>query len=105
VENRLPPLDFAELRSLSFEAPRLTDFPALGLARQAGETGGTLPAVFNAANEVAVTAFLEERIAFPRIWGLVAEVMASHRAVANPGLDAILAADAEARQAAAALIR
>jgi 1-deoxy-D-xylulose-5-phosphate reductoisomerase len=104
VANRLPPLDFAELRSLSFEAPRTADFPALDLARAAGETGGTLPAVFNAANEVAVAAFLEERIAFPRIWELVAQVMGGHRSVANAGLDAILAADADARREAAALI-
>jgi 1-deoxy-D-xylulose-5-phosphate reductoisomerase len=104
VSNRLPPLDFAELRHLTFEPPRTVDFPALALARQAGEAGGTLPAVFNAANEVAVDAFLEERIAFPRIWGLVAQVMAGHACVANPSLDAILAADADARRKAAALI-
>ena len=104
VANRLPPLDFAELRHLTFEPPRTADFPALDLARQAGETGGTLPAVFNAANEVAVAAFLEERIAFPRIWGVVAQVMAGHAGVANPGLDAILRADADARREAAVLI-
>jgi 1-deoxy-D-xylulose-5-phosphate reductoisomerase len=104
VANRLPPLDFASLRSLSFEAPRTADFPALELARTAGEAGGTLPAVLNAANEVAVAAFLEERIPFPRIWDVVAEVMAGHHCVANPGLDAILSADAEARRAAATLI-
>jgi 1-deoxy-D-xylulose-5-phosphate reductoisomerase len=104
VANRLPPLDFASLRSLSFEAPRTADFPALELARTAGEMGGTLPAVLNAANEVAVAAFLEERIPFPRIWGVVAEVMAAHRCIANPGLDAILSADADARRAAATLI-
>jgi 1-deoxy-D-xylulose-5-phosphate reductoisomerase len=105
VSNCLPPLDFAVLRTLSFEPPRTADFPALDLARAAGEAGGTLPAVFNAANEIAVAAFLDGRIAFPRIWGVVAEVMAGHRrAVANPGLDAILAADADARREAAALI-
>ena len=53
---------------LEFAAPRRDDFPALDLARRAGETGGTLPAVMNAANEVAVSAFLDRRIAFPRIW-------------------------------------
>jgi 1-deoxy-D-xylulose-5-phosphate reductoisomerase len=104
VANRLPPLDFAALRCLNFEAPRTNDFPALDLARRAGETGGTLPAVFNAANEIAVAAFLDGRIAFPRIWGVVAEVMAGHRNIAKPGLDAILTADAEARRGAAALI-
>ena len=58
VPNTLRPLDFAALARLDFEAPRRADFPALDLARWAGETGGTLPAVFNAANEVAVAAFL-----------------------------------------------
>src|SRR6266550_2523099 len=57
VANSLPPLDFGKLRQLDFAAPRLDDFPALGLARRAGETGGTLPAVLNAANEIAVSAF------------------------------------------------
>ena len=104
VANCLPPLDLAELRCLNFEPPRTADFPALDLARSAGEAGGTLPAVFNAANEVAVAAFLDERIAFPRIWAIVAQVMARHRVVANAGLDAILAADADARREAAALI-
>ena len=104
VPNRLPPLDLAALGALNFERPRTRDFPALDLARAAGEAGGTLPAVFNAANEVAVAAFLEERITFPRIWGLVTEVMAGHAHIANPALDAILAADADARRRAAALI-
>ena len=104
VANRLPPLDFAALRTLEFEPPRLADFPAINLARAAGEAGGTLPAVLNAANEIAVAAFLAGRIPFPRIWGVVDEVMAAHRHVASPDLDAILAADADARNRAAALI-
>lgn len=97
VANTLPPLDFGKLRKLEFAAPRLQDFPALNLARHAGETGGTLPAVLNAANEVAVSAFLDRRISFPRIWQLVEEVMNRHTSVANPTLDAILAADRWAR--------
>ncbi len=104
VANRLPPLDFGTLRSLEFEPPRLADFPALGLARAAGEAGGTLPAVLNAANEIAVAAFLAGQISFPRIWGVVDEVMAAHRHVATPDLDAILAADADARSRAAAAV-
>jgi 1-deoxy-D-xylulose-5-phosphate reductoisomerase len=105
VENALPPLDFAALRALEFEPPRAADFPALDLARAAGEAGGTLPAVLNAANEVAVAAFLEERLRFPRIWQIVGEVMAQHRVVANPSLDAIIEADAEARRKASELLR
>jgi 1-deoxy-D-xylulose-5-phosphate reductoisomerase len=101
VENSLPPLDFARLGSLRFEAPREDAFPALGLAREAGEAGGTLPAVLNAANEIAVEAFLGGRIPFPRIWGVVGEVMAGHRPVAAPSLGDILAADRWAREAAA----
>lgn len=102
VAGGLAPLDFARLGALEFEAPRRADFPALDLARAAGETGGTLPAVLNAANEVAVAAFLEGRIGFPRIWGVVEEVMGRCQPVANPALDAILAADAEARREASA---
>ena len=102
VANRLPPLDFSKLRALEFEAPRTDDFPALGLARAAGEAGGTLPAVLNAANAVAVAAFLDGRIGFPRIWQVVAETMAAPRPVAAPDLGAILEADAEARRHAAA---
>ena len=104
VANRLPPLDFAALGALEFEPPRRADFPALDLARAAGEAGGTLPAVLNAANEVAVAAFLAGRIAFPRIWGIVAEVMQRHRHIAGPDLNAILGADADARTQAAALL-
>jgi 1-deoxy-D-xylulose-5-phosphate reductoisomerase len=105
VPNSLPPLDFGKLRQLDFETPRYEDFPALNLARRAGETGGTLPAVLNAANEVAVAAFLEKRLSFPGIWRLVAQVMDRHRSIADASLDAILAADQWARAEAAALIR
>ena len=104
VANTLPPLDFATLRALEFEPPRRVDFPALDLAREAGEKGGTLPAVLNAANEVAVAAFLENRLSFPGIWELVGKVMGAHRHIAEPDLGAILHADAEARHEATALI-
>ena len=104
VANTLPPLDFSTLGKLEFEIPRYQDFPALNLARRAGETGGTLPAVMNAANEVAVAAFLRRDIRFPQIWGTVAQVMDRHRTVAHPDLDAILAADQWARAEATAAI-
>ena len=100
VPNSLRPLDFAQLARLDFEAPRRQDFPALDLAREAGERGGTFPAVLNAANEVAVAAFLARRIPFPRIWETVAHAMHRHAAVAEPSLDDILEADREARAAA-----
>src|SRR5438309_2797684 len=104
VPNTLPPLDFSTLGKLEFENPRYEDFPALNLARRAGETGGTLPAVMNAANEVAVAAFLNRNIRFPQIWETVAQVMDRHRTVAHPDLDAILAADQWARAEATAAI-
>ncbi len=98
VPNTLPPLDFAELARLEFEAPRRDAFPALDLARRAGEVGGTLPAVMNAANEVAVARFLAGETPFPAIWEHVAAVMDRHRTVAAPSLDDLLEADAWARQ-------
>ena len=96
----LPPLDLAKLGSLTFEAPDEKRFPALRLAREAGEAGGTLPGVFNAANEVAVEAFLAEQISFPRIWGMVEEVMQKHTTLSSPDLDAIIEADRWARSEA-----
>jgi 1-deoxy-D-xylulose-5-phosphate reductoisomerase len=104
VPNRLPPINFAQLSKLEFEAPRIADFPALGLARHAGETGGTLPAVLNAANEVAVEAFLEGRCHFPSIWRTVEAVMERHTPIRHPALETLLAADAEARTLARELL-
>lgn len=104
VPNSLPPLDFGKLSKLEFATPRYDDFPALNLARKAGETGGTLPAVLNAANEVAVAAFLDRQVRFPRIWQIVEEVMNRHTTVAHPDLDAILGADQWAREEARRLV-
>lgn len=97
VPNRLPPLDFSRLAKLEFESPRLADFPALGLARWAGEAGGTLPAVLNAANEIAVDNFLGGRCSFPAIWKSVEATMQAHKQVQQPGLEEILGADSWAR--------
>jgi len=97
VANSLPPLDFSKLSKLEFFTPRYDDFPALNLARSAGEIGGTLPAVMNAANEIAVAAFLDRKIRFPEIWRIVEDVMNRHTPVAHPDLDAILGADQWAR--------
>jgi 1-deoxy-D-xylulose-5-phosphate reductoisomerase len=105
VPNTLPPLDFGKLSKLEFFAPRYDDFPALNLARCAGETGGTLPAVMNAANEIAVAAFLDRQIRFPRIWQIVEQVMDRHRGVAHPDLDEILQADQWARAEAAKTLK
>jgi len=97
VANSLPPLDFSEVSKLEFSIPRYNDFPALNLARRAGETGGTLPAVMNAANEIAVAAFLDRKVRFPEIWKIVEDVMNQHPPVAHADLDAILGADQWAR--------
>jgi len=104
VPNTLPPLDFEKLSKLEFFPPRYDDFPALNLARRAGEMGGTLPAVMNAANEIAVAAFLDRRLRFPEIWQIVQSVMNRHTSVAHPDLDAILAADQWAREQARAVV-
>src|SRR5437667_1094078 len=101
VPNTLPPLDFGKLSKLEFFTARYDDFPALNLARCAGETGGTLPAVMNAANEIAVAAFLDRQVPFTRIWQTVQEVMDQHTSVAHPDLDEILRADQWARAEAA----
>jgi 1-deoxy-D-xylulose-5-phosphate reductoisomerase len=105
VPNSLPPLDFGKLAELKFAQPRYGDFPALNLARRAGETGGTLPAVLNAANEVAVSFFLEKRMRFPQIWQTVERVMNAHESIAQPGLDEILQADQWARAEAGRHVR
>jgi len=104
IPNSLTPLDFTTLGKLDFEAPREHCFPALRLAREAGTRGGTLPAVLNAANEVAVAAFLDERISFPEIWGLVERVMQTHEFSSDPSLDDLIAADQSARSAVEDLV-
>ena len=101
LKGNLEPLDFTKLAKLEFEAPRFDDFPALGLARQAGMEGGSLPAVYNAANEVAVQAFREGQIPFPGIWQCVERVMQAHENTKGPSLDGIREADQWARSAAA----
>jgi 1-deoxy-D-xylulose-5-phosphate reductoisomerase len=101
LPNRLRPLNLAEVGALHFEAPDPVRFPALRLAREAGMTGGTLPAVLNAANEIAVPAFLDGKIPFPEIWRTVEAVMRKHQTVQHPHLDEILRADAWARNTAA----
>ena len=106
IDNSLPHLNLAEIASLRFEAPRWDDFPALNLARQAGLIGGTMPAMYNAANEVAVQAFVEGRLSFPGIWQTVEKTLSAATPEDYHGqLGTILAADAWAREYAASLIR
>jgi len=93
--------NFAKLGNLTFEEPDAERFPALTLARRAGEVGGTLPAVLNAANEVAVEAFVNRKINFPQITEIVRRTMDAHTVVLHPALEQILEADAWARREAA----
>src|SRR5437867_5671204 len=84
--------NLAKLGSLTFEEPDAERFPALNLARRAGEAGGTMPAVLNAANEVAVESFVNRQINFPQISECVHRTMDRHQMVSNPTLDQILTA-------------
>ena len=96
----VPQLDLTERLTLEFEPPDIERFPLLGLAREAGERGGTYPCAFNAANEVAVAAFLEERIGFPDIAPLVEDVLAGVAGTPVDDLPQLVEADAEARRLA-----
>ncbi len=103
-ENCTEPLSLSKIGSLCFEEPDLARFPCLQLAFDALAAGGTMPAVLNAANEIAVQAFLDQKIAFADIARINADVMAGHTAEPASSLDRVLAADRSARIAAAARI-
>jgi 1-deoxy-D-xylulose-5-phosphate reductoisomerase len=97
-----PRLDLAAVRNLAFEEPDLIRFPALRLARDALRAGGGTPAILNAANEVAVEAFLQRRIGFLDIARTVELVLDALGTPAAPTLEAVIALDAEARRVASA---
>ncbi len=99
-----PSPDFTRIGALTFEKPDLEKFPCLDLAYRACETGETLPAVLNAANEVAVRAFLKRRVPFVKIPEVIRETMERHNVVPDPALDDILEADRWAREQARNLI-
>ena len=98
------PLDLAALGELTFRAPDEERFPATRLAREAVQAGGAAPAILNAANEVAVAAFLAGHIPFTRIAAYVAQVLAQTALPAPATLAEVIAVDAEARRAARALM-
>ena len=100
----LPPLDLCRLGKLHFSAPDRKCFPCLDLAYDAIRRGGTTPAVLNAANEIAVDAFLREKVGFLDIPRIIAMVIEGYSCTAVGGLDEILAADAWARQTAKSVI-
>jgi len=88
-------LDFAKLRSLEFFEPDTDVFPALSMAYDALQTGGSMPTVYNAANEWSVAAFLERKIGYTDIVENIRREMEAHRVITNPSLEEILATEAE----------
>ncbi|MBC9249708.1 1-deoxy-D-xylulose-5-phosphate reductoisomerase [Pseudomonas alcaligenes] len=100
VDSGVAPLDLFAVARLDFQRPDELRFPCLRLARQAAEAGGSAPALLNAANEVAVAAFLERRIRFPEIASIIDEVLNLEAPAAVESLDAVLAADARGRSLA-----
>lgn len=103
VSGGLQALNFSAIKKLNFAEPDFERFPCLGLARASGMIGGTMPAVLNAANEIAVGKFLNQEISFSGIWRTVEKVMEAHRLVKEPSLDDVMAADRWARDKAGEL--
>ncbi|HWR39706.1 MAG TPA: 1-deoxy-D-xylulose-5-phosphate reductoisomerase [Patescibacteria group bacterium] len=104
LRSTFPRLDFHAMKDLTFAAPDMDTFPSLRMAVEAGRTGGTLPCVFNAANEEAVAAFLTGNIGFLAIYQVIEQVMASHQIMSSPVLEEIFAANDWARAQARKII-
>ncbi|MDA7087366.1 1-deoxy-D-xylulose-5-phosphate reductoisomerase [Pseudomonas sp. SA3-5] len=100
IDSGVAPLDLFAIARLDFQAPDEQRFPCLRLARDAAEAGGSVPAMLNAANEVAVAAFLERRIRFPEIASIIEAVLNAEPGVAVESVEAVLAADRRARELA-----
>jgi 1-deoxy-D-xylulose-5-phosphate reductoisomerase len=98
IRNNLKPLDLAAVSQLNFKKPDLDSFPCLGFAYEAGRTGGTMPAVMNAANEIAVEYFLQDKISFLDIPRIIREEMDNHKIIKHPGVDEIMAVDAKIKK-------
>ncbi|WP_286946434.1 1-deoxy-D-xylulose-5-phosphate reductoisomerase [Acetobacterium sp. UBA5834] len=98
VANNRPALDFSQIRELTFSEPDRIAFPCLQLAYDALEIGGTMAGVLNAANEIAVSRFLNQEISFLDIPRINRQVMEQHQVIVHPNLDDVLAADAWARE-------
>jgi len=104
IDSGVEPLDLFAVGRLDFEPPDLERFPCLRLAYRAWEAGGTAPAILNAANEVAVQAFLDGRLSFLGIAETIGAVLEEVAARPAADLDTVLEADARAREAASELI-
>ena len=100
IDSGVAPLDLFAVARLDFQAPDESRFPCLRLARDAAQAGGSAPALLNAANEVAVQAFLQRRIRFPQIAEIIGEVLNLAPVVVVDSLEVVLEADARARQLA-----
>jgi len=100
IDSGVAPLDLFAIARLDFQTPDEERFPCLRLARQAAEAGNSAPAMLNAANEVAVTAFLDGRVRYPEIASIIEEVLNLEAVVAVDDLEAVFIADAKARQLA-----
>jgi 1-deoxy-D-xylulose-5-phosphate reductoisomerase len=100
IDSGVAPLDLFAIARLDFQAPDEQRFPCLRLSREAAQAGGTAPAMLNAANEVAVAAFLDRRIRFPDIASIIEDVLHTEPALAVESLDAVLVADSRARDLA-----
>jgi 1-deoxy-D-xylulose-5-phosphate reductoisomerase len=98
LDGALPPLPLERMRSLEFEAPDRERFPSLNFAYDAGRREGTAPAVLNAANEQAVSLFLDDKIKFCGIFELVGAALEAHRETAVENLETVLEADRWARE-------
>jgi 1-deoxy-D-xylulose-5-phosphate reductoisomerase len=88
--NVLPSLNLAEIKELTFEEPDLEKYPSLALTYKALKIGGTMPCVLSTANEVAVDAFLKERISFTEISKVVSDTMAEHKVLAGETIEEII---------------
>ena len=98
IANDLKILDLVQAGRLDFYKPDLKKFPCLKIAREAGVSGGTAPAVLNAADEVAVAALMQERLSFADLPKIIEKVLDAHDVIPDPSMDDILQADADARQ-------
>jgi 1-deoxy-D-xylulose-5-phosphate reductoisomerase len=105
LDSGVPSLDLFDVAQLHFEAPNLERFPCLRLASQAAANGGTAPAILNAANEIAVAAFLGEQLSFTAIPQIIEDTLTQVDAVAATSLEVVLDADHQARRIASELLR
>ncbi len=105
LHSRSPRLDFREITSLTFEQPDTERFPNLAFAYEAIRKGGNMPCILNAANEIMVEAFLQDRVSFPRMSEIICDTMAETPFIREPGYEDYVTTDAEARRIASGLLK